>query len=104
MDVIKRIDTLLQKKNFSDYQLAKTSGLSASTLANIRKRGTIPSLGTLECICNTLHISLAQFFVENTSDQYPVTPHQKEFMDCFVLLPKWQQELLFDLARDMKVK
>ena len=65
MDVNKRIQTIMQQKGLTYYQLAKQSGLSQSTLSNMAARGTVPSIYTLEQICNGLHISMAEFFMED---------------------------------------
>ena len=62
MDVIKRIEDLMKERNWTDYKLSKKSGLSSSTIANMRRRNTIPSIPTLETICEAFGISLAQFF------------------------------------------
>ena len=51
MDVIKRIEDLMKERNWTDYKLSKKSGLSSSTIANMRRRNTIPSIPTLETIC-----------------------------------------------------
>lgn len=61
MDVIKRIDDLMKERGWSDYRLAAESGLSSSTIANIHRRNTVPSITTLESICGAFGISLAHF-------------------------------------------
>ena len=48
MDVLKRIDEIMRKQHLNDYQLSKLSGLSTSTISNMRKRNTIPSIATLD--------------------------------------------------------
>ena len=40
MDVLKRIDEIMRKQHLNDYQLSKLSGLSTSTISNMRKRNT----------------------------------------------------------------
>ena len=54
MDVLKRIDEIMARQHLNDYQLSKLSGLSTSTISNMRKRNTIPSIATLEYICESL--------------------------------------------------
>ena len=65
MDVNKRIAELMEARGWSEYRLAKESGLSNSTIANIFRRNTIPSIPTLELICDSLGITLSQFFANN---------------------------------------
>ncbi len=57
-----RIDYILQYKNMSMYQLAKKSGISMNTLYNMETRNTVPSVHTIEKICEGLEISLGEFF------------------------------------------
>lgn len=64
MDVLKRIDEIMRKQHLNDYQLSKLSGLSTSTISNMRKRNTIPSIATLEYICDSFDMTLSQFFVD----------------------------------------
>lgn len=101
MDVLKRIDEIMKKQNLNDYQLSKLSGLSTSTISNMRKRNTIPSIATLEYICSSLDMTLSQFFVDENTNLYPVTDKQKDFLDYFVLLTEKQQDLLLEVVKSM---
>ena len=101
MNVIERIDAIMKKQGLSDYQLSKISGLSSSTISNMRRRHTIPSIPTLEHICGSLNLSLSQFFADDASTMYPVTPEQKQFLDIYVQLSKEQQNLICELAQQL---
>ena len=78
MDVIKRISDLTKERGWSTYRLSYESGLSSSTIANIYRRNTIPSLITLESICSAFGITLSQFFAKNMNT-VTVTKEQKEY-------------------------
>ncbi len=101
MDVIKRIDTLMKDRNWSDYKLATESGLSSSTIANIHRRNTVPSISTLEAICSAFGITLAQFF---TDDNHTVqlNNEQRELFNRWVSLTDNQKELIYKLIKEMK--
>ena len=62
MNTNERILQLLRERNWTEYRLAKESGLSQSTISNLFKRNTTPSIPTLEAICNGFGITLSQFF------------------------------------------
>lgn len=51
MDTHERLRQLLNERGWTEYRLAKNCGLSESTIANIYRRNTVPSLATLEAIC-----------------------------------------------------
>jgi len=90
MDIHARLRALMLDRGWSEYRLAKESGLSQSTLANVFGRNTVPSIATLEAICKAFRISLSQFFaegemVELTDELHtlfeayrPLTPEQKD--------------------------
>lgn len=101
MDVIKRIDFLMKEHNWSDYKLAIESGLSSSTIANIHRRNTVPSISTLEAICSAFGITLAQFFTE---DYYTVqlSNEQMDLFNRWISLTDTQKELIYKLIQELK--
>lgn len=101
MEVVNKIYDIMKKRNLTEYQLAKLSGLSISTLSNMRKRQSIPSIPTLEIICKTLNISLSQFFVDENTYWYPVSKVQKEFLNYYICLSDKQQAILLELIRNI---
>ena len=52
MDAHQRLRQLLDERGWTEYRLSKKCGLSQSTLANIFRRNTVPSISTLEAICD----------------------------------------------------
>ena len=64
MDINERMRTLLDEHSWTPYRLAKESGLSDATVGNLFRRDTVPSMATLEAICNGFGIIPAQFFTE----------------------------------------
>ena len=86
MDVIARINEIMKQQGLTTYQLSKKSGLSQSTLANMNTRNTTPTIPTLESICDSLNMSLCQFFADDSTDFYPVNGQQREMLDLFIRL------------------
>mgnify|MGYP000569774806 FL=1 len=100
MDVIKRITELTRERGWSTYRLAQKSGLSASTpIANIYRRNTVPSLSTLEALCDAFGITLSQFFAKDT-DAVPLTPEQKEMFNKWANLTPSQKEIIEKIIRE----
>ena len=66
MDPNVKLRQLLDQRGWSEYRLAKEAGLAESTVINIFKRNTVPSIPTLEMICGAFGLTLAQFFAEDT--------------------------------------
>lgn len=64
MDVIQKIDNLRKERGWSAYKLAEEAILTPSTISNMFTRGTVPTIYTLEQICEAFGITLAEFFSE----------------------------------------
>lgn len=91
MDVLKRISDLMEEQELTSYALAKKSNLSNSTIRNIFIRNTIPSISTIENICNGLGITLSQFFSED-SDMVCLNDIDKELLKHWAMLTQVQKE------------
>lgn len=99
MDTNSRLYPLMAQRGWTAYRLAKESGLSESTLANIFKRNTVPSIPTLEAICGAFGISLSQFFAEG--ETVALTPELKELFDNWVTLTPEQKRAALAMLRAM---
>ncbi|WP_325217943.1 helix-turn-helix transcriptional regulator [uncultured Oscillibacter sp.] len=66
LDAQKQIKKLMEERSWTDYRLAKESGLSHSTVTNMFDRNNTPTLPTLEAVCRAFGITLAQFFQRET--------------------------------------
>lgn len=84
MDTHARLRELMAARGWTEYRLAKESGLSESTLANIFKRNTVPTITTLEAVCKAFNITLSQFFAEG--DMVEVNPELRELFDDWLTL------------------
>ena len=100
MNTNDRIRQLMDKRQWSEYKLAKESGLSQSTIANLFKRNTVPSIATLESICTGFGITLSQFFCDG--NMIELSESQSELFDQWVMLTKKQKQIIFDLIDNMK--
>ena len=99
MDTHERLRQLLDERGWTEYRLAKNCGMSESTIANIYRRNTVPSITTLETICKGFGITLSQFFAEG--EMVELTPELKELFDNWVnLTPEQMQKLLYRSSMD----
>ena len=99
MDTHERLRQLLDERGWTEYRLAKNCGLSESTIANIYRRNTVPSITTLETICKGFGITLSQFFADG--EMVELTPELKELFDNWVnLMPEQMQKLLYRSSMD----
>ena len=68
MDVLARLQKLLNERGWSEYKLAKMAGLNESTISNIYRRNTVPTIATLEAICHAFGITLSEFFATDDTE------------------------------------
>ena len=84
MDATEKIKQMMKQRGWSAYKSAKKSGLSETTIANLIRRNTVPSIPTVEAICNGFGISLSQFFSDG--DTIEVSSDYKPLIDCWSAL------------------
>ncbi len=102
MDAIKRIDQLMAERNWTDYKLSVESGLPSSTIANIHRRNTIPSIATLEAICHAFGISLSQFFADENNNIVQLSDEQFSFFKKWTTLTNDQKAIINALINEFK--
>lgn len=100
MDTLARLRQLLDERGWTEYRLSKECGLAQSTIGNIYRRNTSPSLETLETICKGFGITLSQFFADG--DLVELTPELKELFDGWVTLTPEQKSLVEQMVRTMR--
>lgn len=100
LDAKARITELMIRHGWSEYRLAKESGLSQSTISNMFSRNTMPSISTLEVICDAFGLTLAQFFSEG--EQAELTDEQRLLFSKWRTLTAEQKELLLKLMDNLK--
>ena len=100
MDALQRIKNLLDQYQWSTYKLSIKSDLPQSTLANMFARNNLPTLQTLEMICNGFGISLSQFFDYEENDKSLLK--QDSFLIKYNRLTDEQKRIVLDVMDNMK--
>ena len=102
MDTHKRLRQLLDERGWTEYRLSKECGLSESTLANIFRRNTVPSISTLEAICSGFGITLSQFFADG--DMVEMSPELKQLFDNWITLTSTQKKAALQMIQALNTK
>ena len=97
-NVLEEIKRLSTKRNWSEYDLAKRSGLSQSTISTWYRKNQTPTIQTLDKVCKGFGITLSQFFAED-DDLVSLTPRQRELLDNWSALSETQQCLFLELFK-----
>lgn len=96
IDVLERITLLREKKNWTEYQLAEHSGLTQSTISSWYKKSMLPTISSLEKICEAYNISLSEFFADNLDNPYELTSQQQKLFDNAFKLSTEQLDALIE--------
>ncbi len=97
INVHERLNKLMKQHGWTEYKLAKACSLSESTLANIFRRNTMPSISMLETICSGFSISMAQFFAEG--EMAELTSKLKELFKHWVNLTVEQKAAVYAVIK-----
>ena len=99
MDVKERLQQLMDERGWTIYKVAKEADIPWSTVRNMFKRNTEPSIGTLEAICKGMGMTLPQFFdVEN---QMGLSDEQRHLVNQWNLLDEHSKSLIVELIETL---
>lgn len=93
-DILATITKYREERNWTEYQLAERSGLPQSTISSWYRKNLIPTIPSLEKICNAFGITLSQLFAEEDS-AVSLTASQKKLLERWTRLSEDQQNAVF---------
>lgn len=88
MDLIARINALLEQRGWSKYRLAKEAHLSQTTISSMINRGNNPTVATIESCCKAFGITLAEFFDVDAQDKEFMLEERRLISDWRKLSPE----------------
>lgn len=94
MDILEKITKLRLERNWTEYELAERSELTQSTISSWYRKHLIPTIPSLEHICDAFGITLSQFFLEENSSSDKLSIEQIEILKRWNKLTKDQQTKL----------
>ena len=101
INVLERITSLREHKNWTEYQLAERSGLTQSTISSWYRQDILPTIPSLERICIAFGISLSQFFKEETDEVVLINPNQKKLLEVVSKLDDKQYNALLHFLENI---
>jgi len=99
-DILQEISQLRLKRNWSEYELAKNAGIAQSTISTWYRKKQIPSIPTLEKVCQGFGITLSQFFAEEDEAIF-LTEEEKEVLENWNSLTEKQRVLFLELFKSI---
>ena len=99
-DILAVITTYRESRGWSEYQLAERSGLPQSTISSWYRKNMVPTIPSLEKICDAFGITLSQLFAEEDAP-VSLTASQKQLLEKWSRLTEDQQAAVFTLIDKM---
>lgn len=96
VDILNRINEQRMLRNWTEYELAQRSTLPQSTISSWYRKNMLPSLASLEKICNAFDMTMAQFLAED-ANLTEVTAEQENLLKKWELLSPQQKNSFLNL-------
>ena len=100
IDVLARITEYREARGWTEYQLAEKSGLPQSTISSWFRKGMMPTIPSLEKICNAFGVTISQLFARE-DELVALTPAQRRLLESWSRLDDEQQAAVFQLIEKM---
>lgn len=94
------IVALCKRRGISKYRLAQMTGISQSSIGKIISKDSLPTILTLEKICDALGVTMAQFFSEQESPVY-LSEEQGEVLKIWDGLDEKEQKIVLAMLRGL---
>ena len=102
MNVLDKITTLRERRDWTIWKLAEESDVDQSTISAWYKKGRSPSVASLEKICAAFDITMSQFFIgENENNVVELTQSQRSMLNNWSALNDKQKEVILELLQHM---
>lgn len=101
MDILEKITQLRIERNWTEYQLAENSGLTQSTISSWYRKNMLPTIPSLNRICEAFGITLSQFFLENSENTVTITDRQRQLLNYASKLSPEQYDALLDFLKSL---
>lgn len=101
MDILKKIIDLREERHWTEYRLAEESEITQSTISAWFRKDILPSIPSLQRICDAFGITLSQFFLEEDEQVSFLTDKQLELIQQAAKLDDAQFEALLTFLKTL---
>lgn len=93
--------SFVQKRDMSKYRLSQLTGISQSSIGKIIAKESLPTMPTVEKICDALGVTMAQFFA---GKDVPVnlSESQQEVLKIWDGLDEKEQAVVMAMLRGLQ--
>lgn len=99
IDILDRITQYRNKRQWTEYELAKHAELPQSTISSWYRKNMLPSIASLDKIAQAYGLTLSQFFAEE--ENIVASDEEKQLLREWNKLDKLQQESLLKFLQSL---
>ncbi len=99
-EILAKITAYRMERGWTEYQLSERSGLPQSTISSWYRKKMVPTVPSLQKICEAFGITLSQLFAGD-EDLVSLTPSQRRLLQRWTRLNEEQQEIVYQLIDKM---
>lgn len=106
-ETLLKIKELLKERNWSIYKLAKESDIPYSSLNSLFQKNNQPTISTLEKLCKGFHISMGEFFSDETpyrENSYNFSSDEVDIIEMYRSLTSHDQKLFIAYIKGFSKK
>ena len=95
--ILLRIRRLCEERGWTMYRLSKETEIPPSSISNMFRRNTMPSVDTIDRFCRGFGITMSDFFetpLTERADQYTLADDEQIVIEEYRGLSKSRKELL----------
>lgn len=92
-DILERINELRARKGWSQYELAKLTGITPNAVYGWSRTGAIPSLSNIERICEAADITIEQFFGYGGT----ISEEEKQLLNDWMTLSDLEKNAIYEM-------
>ncbi len=101
INIVERINELINKKGWSIYELSKQTGISTNAIYDWNKINAVPSLSNIVKICEALEISLGQFFCG--FEAYQLSEDENKILQEWFTLSDLEKDAILRMIEVFKI-
>lgn len=99
-NTVDRINELMNKKQWTPYELSNQTGISTNAIYDWTKKGAIPTISNIIKICEAMEITLEYFFCGGS---YQYTAEENEILNKWVGLSDLEKGTVMKLIETFKI-